>query len=241
MVAVGLVFSSFGQIEQREFNRNKIDHFNHDNKFELDADSKNRNRLEEIRKGHLNKNRAAIRSSRSIMATSLLDSTVEWEFNGQDSVLSRKSEYTYDNDGNTLIRSSYRWSSDIQDWVYFSKSEYTYDSDGNELSYASYDWSSDIQDWIGDYRSGEYTYDNNGNTLSYTSYRWSSDIQDWIVDGKSEYTYDNNGNTLSSTDYNWDSDAQDWEKILKRYYFYSNSGTASIEAVSYTHLTLPTN
>ena len=71
-IVLGIVISSFGQIEQREFNRKKIDHFNHDNKFELDADLKNRNRLEDRIHKNRDKKSKAIISSRSTVANSLL-------------------------------------------------------------------------------------------------------------------------------------------------------------------------
>ena len=61
-----------------------------------------------------------------------------------------RTEFTYDENGNQILRVSYTWDSETNAWVNKEKSERTLDVNNKETFYAYYKWDSETKAWICD-------------------------------------------------------------------------------------------
>lgn len=150
------------------------------------------------------------------------DSIIQYNFSSDtDSVLSLKTEYNYDSNGNGFSLANYNWDANINEWVGSWKQELVYDLSGNTVLYLYYNWDAIIKDWVAYYR-----YESNYNTSGYitlgTSYDWDLSINNWVGSRNYESSYDVEGNKILYLIYDWDEDKNDWIVDLKNEYEYDN-------------------
>jgi hypothetical protein len=103
-------------------------------------------------------------------------------------ILSNKTEYFYDSDGNLILQNYYSWDNSTSHWNISWKYEYSYINDNLVL----------LVEYIKDnsspephyFSKKEYTYDSFNNILIYNHFRWDDDLNEWINNSREERTYD---------------------------------------------------
>ena len=135
-----------------------------------------------------------------------------------------KIEYTYDNDGNQILKIVYVWNTESQSFVPSQKEEYTYDNDGNQILKIVYVWNTESQSFVPSQKE-EYTYDNDGNQILKIVYVWNTESQSFVPSQKEEYTYDNDGNQILKIVYGWNTESQSFVPSQKEEYTYNEFQT----------------
>jgi hypothetical protein len=134
-----------------------------------------------------------------------------------------KIEYTYDNDGNQILKIVYVWNTESQSFVPSQKEEYTYDNDGNQILKIVYVWNTESQSFVPSQKE-EYTYDNDGNQILKIVYVWNTESQSFVPSQKEEYTNDNDGNQILKIVYIWNTESQSFVPSQKEEYTNDNDG-----------------
>jgi hypothetical protein len=134
-----------------------------------------------------------------------------------------KIEYTYDNDGNQILKIVYVWNTESQSFVPSQKEEYTYDNDGNQILKIVYIWNTESQSFVPSQKE-EYTNDNDGNQILKIEYIWNTESQSFVLSQKEEYTYDNDGNQILKIVYIWNTESQSFVPSQKEEYTNDNDG-----------------
>lgn len=121
---------------------------------------------------------------------------------------SKRTEYSYDSDGNwTGFVYSY-WNGPENIWIYGEKQEYAFDAAGNKIMESNYMFDNNAGKWIGG-EKWEAEYDENGNQTLRTCYIW---YDQWIPSIKDVLSYDNDGNVSDRANYSYSyrNGAWDW-------------------------------
>jgi hypothetical protein len=132
-----------------------------------------------------------------------------------------KTEFTYNANGQVLIKTEYFWNESGNDWAKHFKEENSYDSEGNLLLYISFYWDGGKQDWIYKHRT-EYIF-NSGKPNGIIFSWWNNNSDIWNFDDMYEYQYDSYDNIIANIYKKWDYEEVDWEEKYKEEYLYDNS------------------
>jgi len=172
-----------------------------------------------------------------------------WKWNSaiEQWVISQKSEYTHDAQGNTTSRMGYFWDNYSNQWDIDYKYEVMYDAQDNVISSVEYDWNSSLNQWV---PSDKFEYTYGSNQAIRTWHKWDSDMNQWKLYGKFEYTYDEQGNELLDIGIVWDSDLNEWmtpgykyentydahgNQILRVYYEFNSDLNQLVESEKYEY------
>ena len=114
----------------------------------------------------------------------------------------RRTEYTYDSNGNYTEINSYWWSSDTNKWYVYHHHDYYYDTNGNMTDHYDYEWSKSSNEWVGQHHD-KYIYDSVGNRIE--DIRWASDpgVPELVEYWRHLYAYDSAGNEIERINYLW--------------------------------------
>lgn len=156
-----------------------------------------------------------------------------------------KYEYTYDQNGNTIIEIENAWYEYINQWVPITKFEYVYDGDGYLTLETEFEWDEYTNQFISlwkieytndlvgnpilifdsyrddasspwnEYWKGEYTYDVVGNLVTGIGYDWNESTSQWLAKGKSEFTFNSSQNMTSDVYSEWVEYTSLWKFVLK--------------------------
>jgi len=109
---------------------------------------------------------------------------------------SRKSEFTYDANGNKTLEMSYEWDSELNQWkkAKLGKKEYTYNAGGKPVSYIEYEWDEALSQWK-KFAKYDYAYNAAGNLVTKTLFYFID--KSWSLEDRDAYSYDTNGNITS--------------------------------------------
>jgi hypothetical protein len=168
----------------------------------------------------------------------LPDSIYMYDFKtNTDSILSGRSNFSYDSNGNVTKRVKWRYDTLRKKWV-GSKYEYEFNSFKSETKNVYYTWGSNNQ-WIintkaiNTYNSGnklikkesfifnssgtidsgsksEYTLNKLGIVTNEIVYSWEKSESNWIVSEKIDYITDSSGFQVSYDGFKWDKSADIW-------------------------------
>jgi len=134
----------------------------------------------------------------------------------EDSYMSEKNIYDYDEAGRKILYEIYFWNNTKSDWNLSSREEYAYDQWDNMIMYAEYrSYSGTI---YGGYRLDR-TYNEQGQLTSRTYYHnWSNGV--WEPESHRIYTYTASGKEKTTTVYDWEEN--DWVLDSKKTCIYDS-------------------
>ena len=155
-----------------------------------------------------------------------LDSTIleTWDSTASQLVVSGKTVYTYDANGNNTLRIDYQWDENTSQWFTTYKTEYNYDANGNNTLLINYNWFENPADTLYKFYKAETSFDANGNETSYIGYFWVESSNDWVPSVKEEHTYDANGKDTLIMNYDWHESDSQWVAYMKKKYSYDING-----------------
>jgi hypothetical protein len=136
-------------------------------------------------------NASKVNQSKSALAdVQNLDSTISksWDTTTSQWVVSGKSKYNYDANGNNTLYIEYDWDKTTSKWVAAYKREYTFDAKGNIILIVNYQWDVNTSNWVGSYKQ-ENTYDANGNETLYIYYHLDKTTSKLVGDYNITYYY----------------------------------------------------
>ena len=126
-----------------------------------------------------------------------------YEYINDSFVLNEKREYTNDEFDKRIMYLDFSWDTQNQEFNLFRKNEIYYDDNGNRTHKLGYNWNTENQSFV-PYAKDEYRYDENGYRTLWLRYFWHTDSQSFIISEKTEYQYDDGKETVS--DFSWDSE-----------------------------------
>ncbi len=140
------------------------------------------------------------------------DSIIFYNYSSEtDSVLSSKTTYSYNINGNPSLTILYSWDSANNKWINQSKGEQTFDDNDNLITYYSYSWDSETSNWINENNS-EHEYDGYNNETLQTIYLRKASTNEWLVQ-KNAFQYDENNNLIAMTSFKLKND--NWVELSK--------------------------
>lgn len=175
-----------------------------------------------------------------------LDSIVEYNYDGVDSVRSEKYIYKYDANGTPTQMIWYLWDSKFNVWVcmnpdiekhcqyQFGDKKHTvliknvYTESGNLTRYYYENISGN---WVPTNKV-DYEFDLNGYQTLEANYVWDSDLNGWVVYslgyGKNKKSYDENGNIIVEFFYKSSTNLKAWVADVKNEYTYDSDGNQTL-------------
>lgn len=151
------------------------------------------------------------------------------EYSGKNGewILSRQSEYAFDDRGNCLCCKAQKYNSSSGKMVGDSLVERSFDNKDRLTGYSLMKWDFGKSNWMG---KQKYTlsYDEYGNVIENIIYKWNDIVDKWVFKSKSSKLFDSEGRLLSNADYYWEDNAwHGWYFKTER--IYDNSGYLSAE------------
>lgn len=98
-----------------------------------------------------------------------------------------KEEYSYDENGNTILKLRLRWDTETNQWMNEWKFEMDYNSNNQLITQACYEWNQSSTLWVPVYENN-FWFDQYSNKTKETSHQWNSEGQ-WMIYYKYEYFY----------------------------------------------------
>lgn len=123
-------------------------------------------------------------------------SKIDYYYVDNNWVLSVKSEYKYDT--NVTLELSYNWTNN--EWILNGKAESNYNINGNPILESYYFW---VENTWKLYNKMEWKYDINDNVTLWAFYWWDNENNDLKLTQKLEFKYDTKGNLTTCEEYNW--------------------------------------
>lgn len=152
-----------------------------------------------------------------------------WLENGTE-VNPAKTDLSYDEQGNVLLKVSTRYDANTNEWVGDVKDEYAYTNNKCTL-YIFYRWNKETSQWV--YLSkNETEYDANGNITLGINYNWENSKNQWIPSSKRTYIYSQEGKMTNYTNFQWDISTSQWFNNQKTDYFFDTNGRETEQVYS---------
>lgn len=138
-------------------------------------------------------------------------------------VNTNKTDYGYDQDGNSTLTTLYIWDPEQDDWRIDAKN--TRDCDGDDCTTISLVWDDELNIWL----SGEKTVtEDTEEGFIKTIYHWNPDLQEWDFSGRSKTVDYTDNDSMITLVYAWDVNLNDWKYNLRSCKFYDEKGNLII-------------
>ncbi|MDD4150440.1 MAG: DUF3836 domain-containing protein [Bacteroidales bacterium] len=171
----------------------------------------------------------------------------------------RKSQFTYDDSGNTLQSANFSWSSTTEDWIPTNCYEYSYNENNQIICKIYYEYFPSVEQLLSVSRY-EYTFDNNDQLVQMLYYLinddnvlalaskmeysyntsnlldnsvlsiWDNQTGQWQFSNKDEFEYNTNGDIVFELRYNWGNVSNQWTAEWKIISDYDEQNNLTIQS-----------